>query len=105
MKRYGRIVKVKPEMLEKYKKLHDNPWPEVTKAITQCNIVNFSIFHRDEYLFSYFEYVGDDFQKDMDRLGELTKEWLTETDQCQSPIETAAEGELWTFMEEVFYQK
>ncbi len=105
MKRYGRVVKVKPEMLERYKELHSNPWTEVTKAISQCNIVNFSIFHINEYLFSYFEYIGEDFQKDMKILGELTKEWLSETDQCQTPIETAATGDLWTVMEEVFYQE
>lgn len=104
MKRYGRIVLIKPECLEYYKKLHVAPWPEVTRAITQCQITNFSIFQKEEYLFSYFEYLGEDFEADMKKLGELTKEWLLETDKCQCAIPAAKAGDLWTIMEEVFFQ-
>lgn len=105
MKRYGRIIKVKPEKLERYRELHANPWPEVKEAITRCNIRNFSIYYRDGYLFSYYEYIGDDYGKDMDRLAELTRRWLDETNLCQQPVDTAAQGEWWADMAELFYQE
>ena len=64
MRRYGQVIRVKPEFLEKYKELHANPWPEVNQMIRECNIQNYSIYYRNGYLFSYFEYVGEDFEAD-----------------------------------------
>lgn len=105
MRRIGRIVKLKPEMRERYVELHANPWPEVTKAIRDCQIRNFSIYLKGEYLFSYFEYIGEDYSADMERLDNLTKGWLAETDRCQEPVAGAEEHELWSTMNEVFYQE
>ncbi len=104
MKRYGKVIKVKPEKLAYYKKLHANPYPEVTAAITECNIRNYSIFYRDGYLFSYYEYIGDDHQRDMEKLSGMTRVWLAETDPCQEPVASAAADEWWADMEEVFHQ-
>lgn len=103
MKRVGRVVKVKEGMLERYKELHADPWPEVTTYIPECNIRNFCIYSFGQYLFSYFEYTGTDYEKDMKTLDEKTKDWLVETDRCQTPVEDAEEGDLWTVMEEVFH--
>lgn len=105
MKRVGRIVKLKPGMKQKYIKLHANPWPEVTEAIHSCGLRNFSIYLDGNTLFSYFEYVGSDYQTDMERLDILTKEWLQETDRCQQPVRGAVKGRLWNQMEEIFYQE
>lgn len=105
MKRIGRIVELKPEMKERYIQLHANPWPEVTKAIHDCGIRNFSIYIKGETLFSYFEYNGNNYAEDMKRLDTLTAEWLKETDSCQKPVSGAAEGELWSAMDEIFYQE
>lgn len=104
MKRVGRIVKLKTEMKERYIKLHANPWAEVKEAIYHCGIRNFSIFIKGETLFSYFEYVGDNYAADMEKLDILTAKWLKETDSCQEPVKEAAKGELWSVMEEIFYQ-
>jgi len=68
MKRYGMVIKVKPEKLVEYLDLHANPWPGVLKMIHACNIRNYSIYLKDDFLFSYFEYVGDDFTADMARM-------------------------------------
>ncbi len=107
VKRYGSVIKVKPEMLEKYKELHANPWPEVLAQISKSNIRNYSIFLKDDYLFSYFEYVGEDFDADMAIMAQdsVTKEWWKVTDPCQIPLETRAEGEWWASMEEVFHHE
>jgi len=69
VERHGSVIKIKPEKLEEYKKLHANIWPEVAKMIAECNITNYSIYHKDGYLFSYFEYIGKNYKSDM-------KKWL-----------------------------
>lgn len=68
MKRYGSLIGVKPEKLEEYKKLHAAVWPDVLAMIRECNIRNYSIFYKDGILYSYYEYIGDDYEKDMQRM-------------------------------------
>lgn len=104
-KRYGQVIKVKPEKLEYYKKLHANPWPCVVEKIQECNIQNYSIYLQDDFLFAYFEYVGEDFTSDMQKMAEdsCTIKWWKETDPCQEAIPSAKPGEWWTTMEEVFH--
>ncbi|PAF42327.1 L-rhamnose mutarotase [Helicobacter sp. 11S03491-1] len=105
MRRYGQIIKVKPEKLQDYKKLHASPWKEVNAMIKKCHIQNYSIFYRDGFLFGYFEYVGEDFEADMQKMAqdEMTKLWWQHTDICQLPIESAKKGEWWADMEEVYH--
>ena len=105
MQRYGQVLKVKPDKLEEYKELHANVWPEVKETIKECNIQNYSIFHKDGYLFAYMEYVGDDFEADMEKMAAdpVTQEWWDVCKPLQKPLETRAEGEWWANMEEVFH--
>jgi len=65
MKRYGQIIRVLPEKLEEYKELHKNVWPDVLEQIHRSNIRNYTIYYNDGLLFSYYEYIGDDYEKDM----------------------------------------
>jgi len=103
--RYGSVIRVKPGKLEEYKALHANPWPGVNRMLKEAHIRNYSIYYRDGYLFSYFEYTGSDFEADMALMAadSLTREWWKLTDPCQLPVETAAEGEWWAPMEEVYH--
>jgi L-rhamnose mutarotase len=105
VKRIGQIIRLNLEKLEEYKRLHSNAWEGVLKTIYDCNIRNFSIFYRDGYLFSYYEYIGDDYEKDMEKMAadEITQEWWKQTSPCQKPIETAGKNEWWVMMEEVFH--
>lgn len=105
MQRYGMLIKVKPEKLEEYKRLHAAVWPGVLKTIYDCNIRNYSIYLKDGMLFSYFEYIGEDYAWDMARMGAdpATQEWWKLTDPCQEPLPTRQEGEWWAKMEEVFH--
>ncbi|MHB9129047.1 MAG: L-rhamnose mutarotase, partial [Candidatus Humimicrobiaceae bacterium] len=95
MERYGSVLKVKPFKLEEYKKLHKNIWPEVAKTITECNIKNYSIFYKDGYLFSYFEYTGKDYDSDMKKMADdpVTQKWWDICKPMQEPLETRKEGE------------
>ena len=68
MKRIGEVIKIRPECLEDYKAHHANPWPGINEMIKECNIQNYSIYQRGDYMFAYYEYVGDDFEADMKKL-------------------------------------
>jgi L-rhamnose mutarotase len=105
MKRYGSIIKVKPERFEEYKKIHSKVWPGVLKTITECNIRNYSIYHKDGLLFSYFEYIGDDFKADFKKMLDdpITQKWSEVCESMQTPLKTREKGEWWAFMEEVFH--
>ncbi len=105
MQRYGMVIKVKPDKFQEYKQLHSQVWPDVLKMIKECNIRNYSIYHKDGYLFSYFEYVGDDFESDMAKMAAdpTTQKWWDVCKPCQEPLETRAEGQWWASMEEVFH--
>jgi len=105
MQRYGSVIKVKPEKLDEYKQLHAAAWPDVLKMIAACNIRNYSIYLKDGFLFSYFEYVGTDFAADMAQMAAdpVTQEWWKLTDPCQEPLPTRKAGEWWASMEEVFH--
>lgn len=105
MRRYGSVIRVWPERLEEYKRLHASVWPDVLQTIAECNIRNYSIFLKDGFLFGYFEYVGEDYQADMARMAAdpVTQEWWKLTAPCQLPLETRREGEWWAEMEELFH--
>ena len=110
MQRYGMIIGLNQDKIEEYKKLHAAAWPDVLKMISACNIQNYSIYLQkldddQYYLFSYFEYVGNDFDADMQKMAAdpITKDWWSHCKPCQKPLTGNAEGEWWTNMEEVFH--
>lgn len=107
MKRYGQLIKLKPEKREHYLGLHRNPWPCVLDKIHECNIRNYSIFLTpDNQLFAYFEYIGSDFDADMRRMAqdECTRRWWAETDPCQESVYPTQES-WWLNLEEIFYSQ
>jgi L-rhamnose mutarotase len=55
MERVGIYFRLKPGIGEEYKKRHDEIWPEMTKALNQAGIHNYSIWNHEEMLFAYFE--------------------------------------------------
>ena len=105
MRRFGSLIGLRPEKVDEYKELHANVWPDVLDMIRECNIRNYSIYFKDGFLFSYFEYHGDDFDADMKKMAAdpNTQAWWKLTDPCQEPLETRQEGEWWASMEEFFH--
>jgi L-rhamnose mutarotase len=101
------LLRVKPECFEEYKAYHARVWPEVVATIRACNISNYSIYHKDGFLFAYYEYLGIDYTADMARMASdpRTREWWTITMSMQEPLATRAEGEWWARMEEVFHSE
>jgi L-rhamnose mutarotase len=110
MKRYGMVIGLRPEKIDEYKRLHAAVWPDVLAMIRQCNIRNYSIYLRKmddghHYLFSHFEYTGDNFEADMAKMAadRTTQKWWSLCKPCQAPLTTRREGEWWAGMEEVFH--
>jgi len=110
VQRYGLVIGLKPEKIAYYKELHAAAWPGVLRMIKECHIRNYSIYLKEVergrfYLFSYFEYTGDNFEADMARMAAdpTTQKWWKETDPCQIPLATRGEKEFWSRMEEVFH--
>ena len=110
VQRFGSVVGVKPEKVERYRELHATVWPDVLAVIKRSRIRNYSIYLRKmadgrHYLFSYFEYAGNDFEEDMVRMIEdpVTKRWWAECVPCLELLPDRAPGEVWSPMEELFH--
>ncbi|WP_299546893.1 L-rhamnose mutarotase [Seonamhaeicola sp.] len=109
VKRVGMVIKIKPEMINEYKKLHADTNPGVRDLLTKYNIENFSIFLQqidsvEFYEFGYYEYTGSDFKRDMEQMAkeERTIEWLKICDPMQIPLK-GSNG--WTEMERIYFNE
>lgn len=109
VQRFGSVIGLRPEKKDYYVKLHANTWPGVLEQIRKSNIRNYSIYMAELegklHLFSYFEYVGTDFQADMEKMADdpETQRWWKETDPCQTRLTGTPDGEQWLSIPEVFH--
>jgi L-rhamnose mutarotase len=103
VKRFGSVIGLKPEFEERYIILHRHTFPGVLKRIHDSNIRNYSIFLREGMLFSYYEYHGQYYEGDMQKISEdtITRDWWKLTDPMQEPIQDRKEGEWWASMDEI----
>jgi len=108
VKRIGMVIEIKEENIARYKELHADGSPGVRDLLNKYHMHNFSIFlHKIRgkwYEFGYYEYTGDDFEKDMAELDKEPRniEWLEMTDPLQVPLE-GEEG--WAEMEQIYYNE
>ncbi|MHC4441958.1 MAG: L-rhamnose mutarotase [Planctomycetota bacterium] len=110
VQRFGNVIGIKKENIAEYNRLHTDTWPGVLKMIADCNIQNYSIYLAEVepdkfYLFSYFEYTGDDLAQDKKKMeaDPVTQKWWKVTDPLQVPVPTRREGEWWHVLQEVFH--
>lgn len=106
--RFGSVIGLNRDKEKYYRELHANVWPSVLDRIKRSNIRNYSIYTSEidgkKYLFSYFEYVGENLDADMKAIAEdpETQRWWKETDPCQFQLPTRKPGANWSEMERVF---
>jgi len=111
VQRFGSMIGLRPEKKDEYIRLHANAWPEVLATLKKCQIRNYSIYlgqiDGKLYLFSYFEYTGDDITKDVAAMkaDAKTREWWTHTDPCQIRLPDTKEGDWWKGIPEVFHME
>lgn len=104
IRRIGEMIRVKPEGKAEYIRYHANPLPGVNEMIRECNIRNYSIYSRGDYLFATYEYVGDDFEGDMAKMAAspVIQHWWDLVKPLMEPLEDRNEGDFWSGMEEIY---
>ncbi|MGB2908096.1 MAG: L-rhamnose mutarotase [Candidatus Aminicenantaceae bacterium] len=104
-RRYCSLIGLLPEYEERYLILHRHTFPGVLERIRESNIRNYSIFLREGMLFSYYKYIGSDYQSDMQKIADdpVTRDWWKLTDPMQSPLESRGQGEWWAGMPELMH--
>jgi len=103
--RYGRLVRLHPEYRERYIILHEHPFPEVLDRIHRANLRNYSIFLKEGWLFSFFEYVGTDYEADMAGMAQndTVQDWWTLTDPMQESVLPDEAEAWWATMDELYH--
>ncbi|MGB8480096.1 MAG: L-rhamnose mutarotase [Acidobacteriaceae bacterium] len=107
IQRIGMVIGIKPDRIRAYEALHAASNQGVRDLLAKYNMHNFSIFLEklkddQHYLFGYYEYTGDDYRRDMEKLAAepRNQEWLCATDPMQIPLP----GERsWSIMREAYH--
>jgi L-rhamnose mutarotase len=103
--RIGQVIRVRPEVVEEYERIHAAVWPGVLAAIRRANIRDYSIHRYGEFLFATYRHEGDDLAGDLAAMAAdpVVKEWWTHTDAMQEPVPERLPGEWWHTIPEVFH--
>ena len=107
VRRVAMVIGLRDESVEAYRRLHADDEPGVRDLLNTYHVRNFSIFLQrlpdgHLYEFAYFEYVGDDLERDMAALAAEPRNvaWLAQCDPMQRPLPGA---ESWTTMEPIYH--
>jgi L-rhamnose mutarotase len=105
MRRFGQRIRLRPDAIDEYERLHAAPWPAVLDQIRRSNIRNYTIYRDGLDLFASFEYVGDDFAADMAAMAAdpETQRWWALTDALQEPFPDRDAGSWWKTIPEIFH--
>ena len=105
MIRFGQIGRLKKDKIEEYCTLHANAWQGVLKTISDCNLKNYSIFLQGDLVFSYFEYVGEDYDADMEKMAQdpVTQQWWEHTHPCFEEYAISPESQFYHDMKQIFF--
>lgn len=104
MQRVGFVLKVKSELLDKYKARHKSVWPEMLDALRQTGWRNYSLFLRaDGLLFGYLE--TEDFEAALAGMAEtdVNHRWQSEMAPFFENIDGRHADEGLLQLEEVFH--
>jgi L-rhamnose mutarotase len=103
--RIAQVIRLDPDRIEEYERVHAAVWPEVLAQLSRSGIRNYSIHRYETLLFANFEYVGDDFESDMAAMAddETTRRWWAVCEPMQRPVAERAAGDWWHTIPEVFH--
>ena len=106
-KRYAMAVRLKDEKREFYIKNHANVWPEILDELKKIKVKNYSIYLKEDFMFGYLEYDGDNFDQDMVEMGKIpiVKKWTDLMIECFSPFPNNENNNSWVMMDEIFYME
>jgi len=98
-------LKEDQKLIEEYKKLHQNVWPEIIKSIKDSGINVLDIYCSGNRLFMIIEADADftfDKKSQMDADNEKVQEWETLMWKFQQALPWAKLGEKWVVMDKIF---
>ena len=106
---FGQIGRLKKDKIQEYRKLHMDDvhtphWEGVLRMIHDCNIRNYRIFMKDDLVFGYFEYVGDDYEAVMAKMeaDEVTRQWWKLTRPCFTEYSASSKEAFYEDMDQIF---
>ena len=107
IERYAMAVRLKDEKKDFYLKNHQNVWPEVLSELKKIKIKNYSIFLKEDFMFGYLEYEGNNFNADMVEMQKnpIVDKWTKLMVDCFNPFPNNEENNSWVMMDEIFYMK
>lgn len=107
MKRYCLTLDLKedPAVIEEYKKIHKNVWPDILERIKADGITVMDIYNTGNRLFMIME-VGDGFSFEKkaasDAADPRVQEWENFMWTFQQQLPWAKAGEKWVIMDKIF---
>ena len=109
-KRYCKTLKLKnvPQLIEEYKLVHKQIWPEIAQGMKEVGIVDMEIYVQGTALFMIMETVPDfDHDKAMTLLSTKPRqaEWEAFVSKFQETSADKTADEKWILMERIFKLK
>ena len=103
--RYAMAVRLKKEKREFYIENHANVWPEVLEELKKVSVKNYSIYLKEDFMFGYLEYAGNDFDGDMIEMQKIpiVDKWTKLMISCFTPFPNNEDNESWVMMDEIFH--
>ncbi len=103
MQRVAFMLKVKPDMMEEYKRRHAAVWPEMLQALRETGWHNYSLFMREDgLLFGYLETPDFDRAREEMAKREVNARWQAEMGPFFESL-TGRPDEAMAPLEEVFH--
>ena len=83
-------------IMEFYLKNHQNVWPEILEELKKIKVKNYSIFLKEDFMFGYLEYDGNNFNEDMAKMAsiEIVDKWTKLMVDCFNPFPNNEENNL-----------
>ena len=105
--RYAMAVKLKDEKREYYIKNHANVWPEILDELKKIKVKNYSIFLKEDFMFGYLEYDGDNFDQDMEEMSKIAivDKWTKLMIDCFNHFPNNEDNNSWVMMDQIFFME
>jgi len=105
--RYAMAVRLKNEKREYYIENHANVWPEVLSELKKIKIKNYSIYLKEDFMFGYLEYDGDNFDQDMAEMQKIpiVEKWTNLMINCFNPFPNNEDNNSWVMMDQIFFME